>query len=84
MHQKVRLSDAHEPTPIIQTGAGYEAMNVWMKPKLLVPCVEHRREAADAGSQALGGRELLGEGSRGSREEQVVGFLREGAEEAGP
>ncbi len=52
--------DAHEAAALVESGAGNQAMDVGMKPQLLVPRVEHRGEATDAGAQSLGGRQFLG------------------------
>ena len=42
VNEKLGLFDTHKATAFVQAGAGDETVKVWMKPQLLVPCVEHR------------------------------------------
>ena len=79
----VRLSDAHEASAPVESGAGDQAVDMGMKSQLLIPGVEDRGEATGGGPQPFGGGQLLGKRSRDGGEEQIVSLFGEGPEEAG-
>lgn len=82
--QIVGFRHAHEASVPVESGTRDQAMEVGVKSQLLVPGVEHRREAAGGRPKSLGACQLLGQSARDGGEEQIVGLFGEGPEEAGP
>jgi hypothetical protein len=82
VHEERGVLYPHELAARSQTDPRHQAVEVRMKPQLLVPRMQHRREAVNGGPQALGGRELLTQGAGPGGKEQIVSFLGVGAKEA--
>jgi len=81
INEELWVLHAYELSAGIQTDTRHHAMDVRMKPDLLIPGVKRGSEAVDRGAQSLVGRELLAQGSGDGGKEQVERFLGVRAEE---
>ena len=82
VQQELRLSDAHEPALLIETGTGHQTVDVGMELQLLSPGVQDGDKTVDGSAQRFVRCQFFAQRTGGSLEEQFIGLLLPHTQEA--